>query len=274
LFDIEGNPRSDTPDVGAYEFGDCEPPAAPAEIGGLPSVCATTVHSFQVEAEPGLLYNWTLTGNATLLDGQGSGEITVQFADSDVLISVTAETNCGESEPAEWFVEVVVLPLLELTSIEEPLCDDEAPLVLADTVMNLLLSYSGTGIVGNTFDPSLAGEGAHEITYVYSDLASVCSDTGSFEVLVEVCLGVEELASEAVLQVYPNPMSERLLVQNPRPGELVEMRIFDSQGRLLERHRGSGATLEWQRGNLAAGLYWIQLYSGAVRLGNARVVVP
>lgn len=39
-------------------------------------------------------------------------------------------------------------------------------------------TYSGTGVLDNTFSPSTAGVGTHEITYIYMD-ANSCSDTAT-----------------------------------------------------------------------------------------------
>jgi gliding motility-associated-like protein/uncharacterized repeat protein (TIGR01451 family) len=43
-------------------------------------------------------------------------------------------------------------------------------------------SYSGIGIVGNTFDPAIAGEGSFDIQYVFS--ANGCSDTANQTIVV------------------------------------------------------------------------------------------
>jgi hypothetical protein len=44
-------------------------------------------------------------------------------------------------------------------------------------------SWSGTGVVGSTFDPSLSGTGLHQITYTYSD-STGCSSAAVTNIVV------------------------------------------------------------------------------------------
>lgn len=71
-------------------------------------------------------------------------------------------------------------------------------------------------------------------------------------------LGIEnEVALPFV--VYPNPVSEVLLLQNPRNLTIDEIQVIDATGKLvLQRIKGS--TIDVQK--LQSGLYWVQVFSG------------
>ncbi len=64
-------------------------------------------------------------------------------------------------------------------------------------------TYSGSGITGTVFNPSVAGVGVHPVTYTYTDQNN-CQNSASSAITVDQCLGVEEWAANQ-LTVYPNP---------------------------------------------------------------------
>ena len=65
-------------------------------------------------------------------------------------------------------------------------------------------TYSGLGIVGGYFYPSLAGAGSHTITYAYSDLNG-CADTASAQLFVDLCAGIEDYSINSLVSIFPNP---------------------------------------------------------------------
>ncbi|MFK7808328.1 MAG: PKD domain-containing protein, partial [Saprospiraceae bacterium] len=79
-------------------------------------------------------------------------------------------------------VTVTPAPVVELPT-EQTLCStEEAYDLSAATPAGGV--WSGEGIVGNTFDPSIAGIGVHSITYTYYDDVSGCSNDGTIEMEV------------------------------------------------------------------------------------------
>ena len=72
-------------------------------------------------------------------------------------------------------VTIIGLPIVSFTGLVNPYCEDDAtPAVLTGTPAGG--TFSGTGVFGNTFTPTLAGPGLHAITYVYVD-GNGCSGT-------------------------------------------------------------------------------------------------
>ncbi|MDX2415746.1 MAG: DUF2341 domain-containing protein, partial [Bacteroidales bacterium] len=70
---------------------------------------------------------------------------------------------------------------LEVSGITD-LCQNSDAILLNGTLPSGG-TYSGSGVSGNNFDPSVAGAGTHTITYLYTDTKS-CSSSGSTDQLV------------------------------------------------------------------------------------------
>ncbi len=95
--DVLGNPRSSTPDFGAYEFTPCVDPAQPDTITGGVLVCRGTTVTYAVDSVAGETYTWSVSADATILSGQGTATISVEFGNAGSEISVFATDACGSS---------------------------------------------------------------------------------------------------------------------------------------------------------------------------------
>jgi len=124
--------------------------------------------------------------------------------------------------------------------------------VNAATPLNLTASpsggtFSGTGVVFNGFNPSIAGSGQHIITYSYTD-ANGCSATASSSILVfsinynfvNYNLGtISPLIGDIFdgkLNIQPNPVIQNFNVSfelSDIVEEALEYRIYDMSGKLL-----------------------------------------
>ncbi len=83
--------------------------------------------------------------------------------------------------------ELVILPDPSFTAPAEPLCLTDGSVVLVPTGTGGG-TFSGPGVVGNVFDPALAGPGVHSVKYVVSAQqgAAVAPATDSLEVSITV----------------------------------------------------------------------------------------
>jgi hypothetical protein len=78
---------------------------------------------------------------------------------------------------------VTPLPNVQLSGLNNTVyCPSSSPVVLSGGSPSGGV-YTGTGVSGNTFDPSLAGVGVHTITYSYTDNNS-CSNSAAINVTV------------------------------------------------------------------------------------------
>ncbi|WP_343605524.1 T9SS type A sorting domain-containing protein [Fluviicola sp.] len=98
-------------------------------------------------------------------------------------------------------------------------------------------SYSGDGISGTVFSPSLAGAGIHQITYTYTDQNN-CQNTASTSILVDQCLGIDEWQQNQ-LSVYPNPTAGSATIEFPGSFSYV---VLDAQGRQILDGIGTDVT--------------------------------
>jgi len=130
------------------------------------TVCANaTGEQYFVTNTPTSTYTWTITGGGgTLQTGQGTNSITVDWGgvpglySNAVYVFETNSSNCpGALVNLDVYILQIGLPVLGPFCIGDPLA------ALGGTPLGG--TYTGTGVVGNDFDPVVAGLGTHIITY-------------------------------------------------------------------------------------------------------------
>jgi hypothetical protein len=107
--------------------------------------------------------------------GVGTHAVTYQLP---VVGGCTADTTIE--------IEVKPLPVLSVGSYG-PLCTDESPITLSATPSGG--SWSGTGVSGSSFNPSVAGVGTHVLSYYYADSFG-CSAVREVSIQVNDCAGI------------------------------------------------------------------------------------
>ena len=101
----------------------------------------------------------------------GSNTITYTYTDGNVCTNSTSQS-----------VIVIGLPTVDFSGLAGPYCiNDNNPVSLTGYPSGGV--FSGSGISGNTFIPSLAGVGVHTITYTYAD-ANGCTNSKSYTAVV------------------------------------------------------------------------------------------
>jgi len=127
-------------------------------------VCLNAVgEQYFVTNSPGSTYSWSTTG--VLASGQGTNAITIDWTGIAAglylnAVTVTETTSSGcVGDPVTLNVNVIelILPLISSFCITDP------SYTLSANIVGGI--FSGNGVVGNDFDPSIAGVGTHIITY-------------------------------------------------------------------------------------------------------------
>ena len=72
--------------------------------------------------------------------------------------------------------------------------------------------YHGPGVSNNVFNPLTAGVGTHAITYSYKD-STGCDGDAKASIFVDVCLSVKNKTVQHILDVYPNPYTEKFTIE-------------------------------------------------------------
>lgn len=117
--------------------------------------------------------------------------------------------------------------------------------------------YSGAGVTGSTFDPSLVSVGSNEVIYWYTD-NNGCGSGDTLIITVVDCAQLLELASEVVM-VYPNPANDKLIIQyTTEIASEADIQLWDLAGsRFPVEPVVSGNTLELDLRNMSKGMYTI-----------------
>jgi hypothetical protein len=89
--------------------------------------------------------------------------------------------------------------------------------------------YSGDGVIGTSFHPSLAGLGDHYIVYSIVD-ANGCTSSDSSLIVVYNNVGLKEL--ETTVRIFPNPAKDYLTIQSD---EIIELTCYFFDGKIIEK---------------------------------------
>ena len=101
-----------------------------------------------------------------------------------IVATVTAGGCVSSSINAN--VTINPLPTVSFTGLAATYCTTDAAVTLTGSPVGG--TFSGTGIVGNTFNPAVAGAGGpYSITYNYTDPGTGCSNSSSQQVTVTIC---------------------------------------------------------------------------------------
>jgi len=93
-------------------------------------------------------------------------------------------------------------------------------------------TYSGTGVSGSNFDPSVSGAGTFYVVYTY--LNGACSNSDSTAINVIDCTSLDENGEESPLSVYPNPVTDFINIElSTVYNSDLELSVFNAKGQLV-----------------------------------------
>ncbi|MFN5323347.1 MAG: PQQ-dependent sugar dehydrogenase, partial [Bacteroidota bacterium] len=218
----------------------------------FPSQVCDGFPSFGLTASP-IGGSFSGTGvSGTSFDPQtaGVGTFNLSYTYTDAI------TGCSATAVSS--VTVSPLPTVSLSGLPAQVCVYNPPFTLNGSPTGGL--YSGVGVNGNIFDPSVAGLGSFPITYVFSDSLG-CVDSANATVLVDACVSVPEIDNLAGISILPNPAgaNEPLLIQINQSGEL-QVEVFDAVGkRVYQSKQLSNGLLELPLSVSQTGVYLIRV---------------
>jgi hypothetical protein len=118
-------------------------------------------------------------------------------------------------------------------------------------------TFSGTSVTGNTFDPSV-GAGIYPITYTYTD-ANGCVGTDMQNLTVDLCTGVNNIASLTAVSVYPNPTSNNITIQTAVVADMII--VTDVVGKTISETVPSDVTAVISLAGVNNGIYFVKVIS-------------
>lgn len=218
------------------------------------TACASN-YALKTIASPGLFYQWyqngaplpaasTATYNATT---NGNYHVRVTNTAGCISYSDTVTLILNPS-PAVFFSGLPAITCVQATSIN-----------MSGTPSGG--TFSGAGVTGSSFNPSVAGVGTHEITYTFNT-GTGCVIPYMQKIVVDDCLSLSDPGYESSVFIYPNPAGEYAnLKWNTSGRNSVLLKVYDMVGRVCYTEKLSATTNSFllETGKLPKGMYLVKI---------------
>jgi hypothetical protein len=191
----------------------------------------------------------------------GIGIQTISYAFTDPV---------GCSDSGTFQIEVVPSPTPTIDATTTEFCIYTDTIMLQATPSGGL--FSGPGVTGNAFVPSVAGTGMHAIIYTYTD-GNNCEGTDMVIFTIDSCLSVVNYHLRDMVQVYPNPSRGEFTLRyagDDHTGDYAL--IYDAQGRMIRSKQISSKTLTIDLSGQPTGVYFLRLQNQP-QAGTMRLVI-
>ncbi|CAN5406720.1 hypothetical protein BH11BAC2_BH11BAC2_16440 [soil metagenome] len=164
-------------------------------------------------------------------------------------VNVTAPNGCSASDT---IVIVMNAPAVSYIETQTLLCLNSSPITLAAGIPSGG-TYSGSGVTGNVFNPSVAGLGNKNIIYAVTD-TSGCVGRDTSVITVSSCSGIAEIL-EIGMQLYPNPSKGVFNLSFRSLPELLT--ITDNNGKILRTIFNANKEMMINLTSEADGIYYL-----------------
>lgn len=164
-------------------------------------------------------------GNTVYPPVSGAGTYTIIYTYTD---------GYGCSASATDLLVINPIPAIMFWSIIGTIRTDTPAFTLTPNVSPTGGTFTGPGIVGNLFNPALAGSGMHMITYTYVHPITGCSASQIQYIPVVGALGVAEVSAAVNrINIFPNPTTHELNLKGIDTKELKQICIMSVLGKTL-----------------------------------------
>lgn len=183
-----------------------------------------------------------------------------------VLYAIQSINNCvSTAVPVP--VTVNPLPAVNISGVNSRYSVNDGKIVLDGIPAGGI--FTGSGIIGDQFDPSVAGDGGHIITYAYTDNKGCINTTTSLITIGETqqSTGIVPVLNSNMLSMFPNPALEQTMLsfEMTIKGK-VQIDLYDATGKnivlqpLTDMEAGKH-NFEINRAsfNLSTGVYWVKI---------------
>jgi hypothetical protein len=169
---------------------------------------------------PGSTYSWSTSASTQTIVVSATGTYTV---------TVTDINGCTGTDVIN--VTINPLPAVTYSEVQNLVCVNWAPITLT-AGSPAGGTYSGVAVAGNTFAPQTAGAGAFTITYTYTDSIG-CESADTSTITVDLCTGIDPVESEGALVVFPNPVTNHLIIDFGSRKKEVVVTITNITGKVI-----------------------------------------
>jgi len=223
-------------------------PAAPGAItvsGGSATVCTGNTRTYTTALVSGLTYTWTVPAGATIVSGQSTNSIQLNFTSSFVsgsILSVRAAGSCGNSAPTSITINKGTLATPgAISGSSTSNCNRYKQYSVS--AVNGATSYvwtipAGSGTYGSTTGRSIwvrLGSTSGNIT-VKAVSSCGTSAASSKYITISCSSGIEQMAAKQPASVYPNPATDMATVRfSAATSEACTVILMDVTGRVVSK---------------------------------------
>ncbi|MCB0821747.1 MAG: T9SS type A sorting domain-containing protein [Bacteroidales bacterium] len=209
-------------------------------------------------------YLWTLEP-ASAGSISGGGDVGIVDWDQSfagtATITVAGMNDCGEGIASEVLeVNIHEIPVVTLDAFAKTY--DNLPAFELTGGMPEGGEYSGTGVSNGMFDPAVAGEGMHTITYTYSTEFG-CENFAEQTIEVEHVSGIADYVNGIKLEIFPNPNSGIFTINlDLKNSDKAKLTILNNQGMEMLNEDialNSAYSKQFDLSQFAEGLYFIYI---------------
>jgi len=173
---------------------------------------------------------------------------------------ILTDHGCSDTQ----LVTVVVnpLPVVSFSGLPDTICTSHGIQALTGNPTGG--TFTGNGMTGNVFDPSLLSQGNDTVTYSFTD-ANGCINTAKHIVYVAICEGVTMIEnSPDAIGVYPNPANGKATISfNTKGTYSYTVALYDLPGRKILEEAGKAIAginkHEFSLNTIAKGIYFVEL---------------
>ncbi len=223
---------------------------APPTISSQPAnttVCAASNANFTVTAAgPIAGYQWQVSTDGGVTFSNISGATSATLTLTAVTTAQNANRyrclvvgNCVTVNSNSAVLTVNPLPVFTLGSIPATLCVSDTAITLTATLAGG--TWTGTGVQGNKFYPSVAGVGTATVTYTVTN-GFGCMFAVSASIQVNACPERHVLLSAAnSLIIYPNPNNGNFNIRiHSDLYTKLGLKVYNSDGQLIKTQSFTG----------------------------------
>ena len=215
--------------------------------------CGNGFVDLSVVPASGYSYNWQFGGSTVSM-------INFYTATQPGEYIVTVDNNSGCSSTDTVFVDFTPFSI-SFSGLDTFYCYyNNNPVFIFPTLPGG--TFTGPGISGATFNPTLAGPGDFTITYTYHH-SNGCTYVYSQDVHVDACVGIAENLWTNTVSLYPNPSAGNFKIKAYTPvGKTIAISVGDPQGRIVyseESVLSIGQNEIPVTVNLSSGIYFVSI---------------
>jgi carboxypeptidase T len=176
------------------------------------------------------------------------------FANAGTYTVQLTASNAAGSNTFSQVITVNQTPTITLST-----SDTDGVICLNDGNISLISNqagtvFSGTGVVGSSFDPIAAGLGLHMISASFTDGVG-CTANETMSILVEDCASLSDLSINGI-SVFPNPNQGSFTIKGL---ELeTAFSVYDLNGKIIFEGVASSTAEQIQLPKITSGIYYLQ----------------